>query len=376
MEGENVKRKLSCILLAFVMMLATVPLLGLPAFAEDSVNLQTKVEKGNGQVTVTISTVGKLNADGISFDLEFDEAAFELLKPEELCTAPTYNCEYAFGEEPESEGKIYRGSPYYCSWVSLEPVKNDKEEPIVENGRYIMKPYDGGLFKLVFNIKNNIDPGSYSFTPKNTQCVTIEINDETEKPVVTDKDITVNIDEKPIDVELKEEDIPRGVTVSGTVTSWNDTKDTVIRIYSAETETEDIKKDIKSQTPSLGQNVTMEADIIPIEKCFNQKYSVEGITAGEYVLAVYKPKHAVYITDKINITEDISQNIKLYLLGDVNQDGKINSTDALWARQRSAGSRLLGAYQSIVADVNCDGKINSTDALWIRQISAGSRIVY
>lgn len=373
MEGENVKRKFGCILLAFVMMLATVPLLELPAFAGNSVNLRTNVEKSNGQVIVTISTDGELNADAISFELAFDQSVFELLKPEESCTC---TCEYVFGEEMESEGRLYRESPYYCSWVNLEIDKDSDNKPVLENGRFKMKPYEGELFKFVFDIKNNAEAKTYSFIPKNTQCAAIEISDETEKPVVTDKDITVNIDEKPIEVELKEADIPRGVTVSGTVTSWNDTKNTVIRIYSAETKMEVIKKDIKSQTPSLGQNVTMEADIIPMEKCFNQKYSVEGVNAGEYVLAVYKPKHAVYITDKINITEDTSQNIKLYLLGDVNQDGKINSTDALWARQRSAGSRLLGAYQSIVADVNCDGKINSTDALWIRQISAGSRIVY
>lgn len=357
------KRKLSCILLAFVMMLAAVPLLGITAFAEDSVNLLTKVEKSNGQVIVTVSTDGELNVDAISFEMAFDESVFKLLKPEEPCTC---TCEYVFGEEMESEP--YRESPYYCSWVNLETVKDNNGNSILENGRYIMEPYKGELFKFVFDIKNDAEADkTYRFTPKNTQCATIEISDETEKPVVTDKDITVNIDEKPIDVELKEADIPRGVTVSGTVTSWNDTKDTVIRIYSAETEMEDIKKDIKSQAPSLGQNVTMEADIIPIEKCFNQKYSVEGITAGEYVLAVYKPKHAVYITDKINITEDISQNIKLYLLGDVNQDGLINILDVQACLDLCFGTTASNDIFAI-ADIDENDSINILDVQAILEL--------
>lgn len=359
------KRKFGCVLLAFVMMLATVPLLGLPAFAEDSVNLLTNVEKSNGRVVVTISTDGELNVDAISFEMAFDESVFKLLKPKEPCTCA---CEYVFGEETEAEGKLYRESPYYCSWVNLETVKDNNGDSILKNGRYIMKPYKGELFEFVFDIKNDAKADkTYSFTPKNTQCATIEISDETEKPVVTDKDIAVNIDEKPIDVELKEADIPRGVTVSGTVTSWNDTKDTVIRIYSAETEMEDIKKDIKSQAPSLGQNVTMEADIIPIEKCFNQKYSVEGITAGEYVLAVYKPKHAVYITDKINITEDISQNIKLYLLGDVNQDGLINILDVQACLDLCFGTTASNDIFAI-ADIDENDSINILDVQAILEL--------
>ncbi len=62
-----------------------------------------------------------------------------------------------------------------------------------------------------------------------------------------------------------------------------------------------------------------------------------------------------------------------FQLGDVNRDGKVNSTDALWVRQSSAGGRVLDVSQKTLADLNHDGKVNSTDALWIRQISAGSR---
>ena len=61
------------------------------------------------------------------------------------------------------------------------------------------------------------------------------------------------------------------------------------------------------------------------------------------------------------------------LLGDVNGDGKINSTDAVWVLQHAVGLRTLTDAQKSLADVNKDGNINSTDAVWILQRSVGLR---
>lgn len=59
--------------------------------------------------------------------------------------------------------------------------------------------------------------------------------------------------------------------------------------------------------------------------------------------------------------------------GDVNGDGKVNGTDALWVSQYFVGARQLTDAQKAAADVNHDGKINGTDALWIAQYFVGSR---
>ena len=56
-----------------------------------------------------------------------------------------------------------------------------------------------------------------------------------------------------------------------------------------------------------------------------------------------------------------------YTLGDVNNDGKINSTDALLVLQYAVNTVSLDSAQQMAADVNRDGKINSTDALLILQ---------
>ena len=63
-----------------------------------------------------------------------------------------------------------------------------------------------------------------------------------------------------------------------------------------------------------------------------------------------------------------------YPKGDINEDKRVNSTDALWALQIYAESRKdISAAQRARADVNGDGRVNSTDALWILQAYAGTR---
>ena len=105
-------------------------------------------------------------------------------------------------------------------------------------------------------------------------------------------------------------------------------------------------------------------------------YSFTGVSAGNYTLKVEKKGHAPW-TESITVSNQniYGKDVTVYLWGDVNRDGKVNGTDALWVRQSSAGGRTLDAYQKVLADLNRDGKVNGTDALWIRQISAGSRVL-
>lgn len=59
------------------------------------------------------------------------------------------------------------------------------------------------------------------------------------------------------------------------------------------------------------------------------------------------------------------------LPGDVNNDYKINSFDALIALQYAVGSAVLTEAEKTSADVNKDSKINSADALMILQYAVG-----
>ena len=55
--------------------------------------------------------------------------------------------------------------------------------------------------------------------------------------------------------------------------------------------------------------------------------------------------------------------------GDVNGDGKVNSSAALLILQYSVGA--IKKIDKAAADLNSDGKINSSDALTVLQISVG-----
>ncbi len=58
-------------------------------------------------------------------------------------------------------------------------------------------------------------------------------------------------------------------------------------------------------------------------------------------------------------------------VGDPNNDGKINSSDALVCLQHSVGKTKLTGNAFTAGDVDKNGKINSTDALQILQYSVG-----
>ena len=157
-----------------------------------------------------------------------------------------------------------------------------------------------------------------------------------------------------------------GVTVSGTVTSRNSVNDTVVYLYPATAEITAIKNDIKSESPSLGQKITLDENIVEKTldaKRFDQKYSITGITEGEYVIAVYKPKHALYITNKLDIDTDMVQNIELYLLGDVNKDGNVNAIDnTLFARYLAKWPGYTNLSVDIsTLDIDGNGKVNAVD---------------
>ncbi len=96
--------------------------------------------------------------------------------------------------------------------------------------------------------------------------------------------------------------------------------------------------------------------------------------AGTYTLEVSKNKH-VTSTYTVTLAEGGAvQNVKIWLLGDVNGDGKINVKDATQVnRYYNNLSSIIGGqdedagYRKLIADVNGDGKINVKDATQIKR---------
>lgn len=59
------------------------------------------------------------------------------------------------------------------------------------------------------------------------------------------------------------------------------------------------------------------------------------------------------------------------LSGDVNGDGKVDTTDARLVLQHAVGKSLLKEEEQMIADVNGDGRVDTTDARLILQYAVG-----
>lgn len=90
---------------------------------------------------------------------------------------------------------------------------------------------------------------------------------------------------------------------------------------------------------------------------------------GEYSLG--ENTIEIYFAENINVYTTYKINILDIIMGDVDGNGKVNSTDALKVLQSSVQLITLTASQKKVADMNSDGKVNSIDALKILQKSVG-----
>ena len=134
-----------------------------------------------------------------------------------------------------------------------------------------------------------------------------------------------------------------GVTVSGTALSWNDTDDAVYLLYPAATTDDAIKAEWKSGTYT-GTACTEKGAIAASGKQYGQSFTFGNVAAGDYKLAILKPGKYVPKIVAITVgTEDLALGeMKLWLYGDVNYDGKVNkASDVLNI------NRYIAGYSSI-----------------------------
>ncbi|MBE6924949.1 MAG: hypothetical protein E7466_06940, partial [Ruminococcaceae bacterium] len=135
-----------------------------------------------------------------------------------------------------------------------------------------------------------------------------------------------------------------GVTVSGTVTSYNNASgDITLQLceYSSGT--------VAYETTVKGNTVD---------------YSFADVAAGVYTLRVSKANHVTREYMVIVNGGSVAQDVKIQLVGDVNGDGKLNMKD--WARMYEHLNEVseLTGYDLQCADTTGDGKVNMKD--WAR----------
>ena len=133
-----------------------------------------------------------------------------------------------------------------------------------------------------------------------------------------------------------------GYTVSGTATSFNSDTDEVII--------------------QLTESGAAEASYEAVVKGNTASYSIADVPAGTYTMKVMKKNH---VTREYTVTvgsADVTQNVKIHLLGDINGDGSVDMKD--WGRMRShinETNMLTDDYALACADVIKDGKVDMKD---------------
>ncbi len=178
--------------------------------------------------------------------------------------------------------------------------------------------------------------------------------------------------------------VPEGVSVSGTVKSWNATDDALYYLYPSTMEDADIKAEWKSGGYT-GTACTSKGTPAASGNHFAQTFQFDTVVEGDYKLAIFKP--GKYVPKIVPITVestalDLGQ-LKLWLYGDVNYDGKVSVIDATQTQRYAAGKSSKfteGTLQDIedrklAANVtepkNHDNRIDVVDATQIQRYIAG-----
>lgn len=152
-----------------------------------------------------------------------------------------------------------------------------------------------------------------------------------------------------------------GVKVSGQVRSYNPGNSLYVTLYKAGT-TDVVNVNHVGSFSGNGQ--------------ITQPFSFKSVPKGIYDLVVTKEAHLTYTVKNVVVGDtdlDLTKHSNAaistitLLAGDVNGDGKINSTDTTFIRYPSNFNKsVTSPGVDAIADINGDGKINSTDTTIVR----------
>lgn len=90
-------------------------------------------------------------------------------------------------------------------------------------------------------------------------------------------------------------------------------------------------------------------------------YSIANVLPGTYTMKVMKQNHVTREYTVIVGTNPVVQDVKIHLKGDINGDGKVNTSDVSKANSHTKKVTTLTGYEFACADVNVDGKVNTSD---------------
>lgn len=289
-----------------------------------SVTTTRAVSGGTANVSVLISE--NTGAEVIQFCLVYDSSQLEFVSCSEGSAmsgrGPTVN---NVVDESENKGRIY------FVWEDLNGITSG-----------------GSLLDVKFKVKDDLIAG-------NIVEVAIDYNDEKGNDFIIGKIIDGDQYEE-IETEILdgEVEVVDGVSVSGTVTSFNsDTDDVTIQLFVEDASEATYTVTVKGNTA---------------------EYSIEGVAVGTYTMKVMKLNH---VTREYTITVsagNVTQDVEIYLMGDVDLNGNIDVNDVNIMRQYLVGNLTsLSDIQLAVFDVTQDGVTDIADPNQILQYLVGNR---
>ena len=143
--------------------------------------------------------------------------------------------------------------------------------------------------------------------------------------------------------------IGKGVTVSGSVTSYNPGNPTTVELYTAGTNTAPVASTTIAGTSGSGQTT--------------QRFELTAVPSGvTYDLKITKQGHTPYWLKGIPVDEDMTlSTIPSLLCGDVNGDGGINVNDLGIITSTLNYNKSTNEANNELADLNGDNGVNVND---------------
>ena len=151
--------------------------------------------------------------------------------------------------------------------------------------------------------------------------------------------------------------VSKGVKVRGTITSYGDANETVTVT-------------LLQGTSIIGspQMLTGVSGSAP----YDQAYSFDTVPAGTYTLKVEKKGHAPFTREITVGDSDVTEDVTMYLIGDVTMDGEVDIDDANTMLQYLVGEITLAAEQMAVFDITGDGIADIDDSNQLLQWVVGN----
>jgi len=106
-------------------------------------------------------------------------------------------------------------------------------------------------------------------------------------------------------------------------------------------------------------------------------YSFADVAAGTYTLKVSKANHVTREYTVVVGTDDVTQDAKIHLKGDINGDGKVTTIDFGRANSHAKGVAILTGYELLCADtVKQDGLVTTADAGRVNAHARGTSLLW